>query len=281
MPPTRPRRLFVVALAGVVLTAMAAPAFAAPESGGDVQEFRIPSRHQKRDRRVWVYTPAGYAASDTGLGLVLAFDGREYTHEIPLPHILDSLIAARVIPPAVAVLIDDSTGAARLDDLANRAWFADWITDEVVPWARTRWHLSRDPSRALITGSSAGGLAATYIGLHRPGVFGNVLSQSGAFWRGNEASNAPPYEWLAPQAGRRGRVAVRFWLEVGTTESHGALRGSAPSILGANRTMRDALRAKGYALTYVEVPDGVHGYETWAPRLPVGIAGLLGAPGGR
>jgi enterochelin esterase family protein len=241
-----------------------------------IQEYQIPSRHQGRDRRVWIYTPPGYAAGrDTSLGWILAFDGDEYRTTIPLPHILDSLRAAGAVPPLVAILIDDGAGASRLDDLANRAWFVDFVGDEVVPWARARWHLSREPRRALITGSSAGGLAAVHIALRRPDVFGKAFSQSGAFWRGNEASNDPPYGWLAGQAARWRRAAVRIRLEVGSTENRGALGGAAPSILSANRALRDTLRASGYDLTYVEIPNGVHGAETWAPQLPAGIAALM------
>lgn len=80
-----------------------------------------------------------YPASCQGAcNLIVAFDGALYLGAMPLPEILDSLIAARRTPPAVAVLIDN------------------------------------------------GGIAMTY-----PSLFGNVLSQSGAFWRGNEASNGP------------------------------------------------------------------------------------------
>jgi len=244
---------------------------------GSVQEYQIRSRHQGRSRRVWVYTPPGYTAGrDTSLGMILAFDGGEYLSAIPLPHLLDSLLAAGAVPPVVAVLIDDASGASRLDDLANQAWFVDFIGGEVVPWMRARWHVSRDPRRSLITGSSAGGLAAVHIALRRPDLFGNALSQSGAFWRGDEATNGPPYEWLATQIARWPRGAVRFWLEVGSTESRGALGGSAPSILSANRAMCDTLRAKGYDVTCVEVPNGVHAPQTWVARLPAGIAALMG-----
>jgi enterochelin esterase family protein len=242
---------------------------------GDVVPFAIPSRHQGRTRHGWVYTPPGYAAArDTGLGLVLAFDGGEYVDEIPLPRILDSLCAAGRIPRLVAVLLDDSTGAVRLDDLANRAWFVDFLADELLPWARNGWHVTHDPRRVIVTGSSAGGLAAAHVALKRPGLFGNVLSQSGAYWRGAEASNAPPWEWLTAQVAGWPRGDVRFWLEVGSTESRGALGGSAPSILSANRSFRDALQAKGYRVTYVEVPNGVHAPQTWAPRLPAGLVAL-------
>ena len=273
-----------LALAGLVAASIhasvalvAAPAASGPPRG-DVAEFRVPCRHQQRERRVWVYTPPGYAASrDSSFAMLLAFDGGEYLDEIPLPHILDSLIAAHAAPPMVAVLVDDSTGAVRLDDLANRAWFVAFLGDELVPWVRQHWRVTRDPHRVIVTGSSAGGLAAARVALERPDVFGNVLSQSGAFWRGNEASNDAPYEWLTGQAGRWPHRDVRFWMEVGSTETRGALGGQAPSILAANRALRDTLMAHGYRVTYGEVPNGVHAPESWRTRLPAGIA-ALGAP---
>ena len=277
-PPGRawwftPIGLALAAVLGAPPIAHTAPAIRA----GIVREYQVRSRHQGRNRHVWVYTPPGYAAApDTALGMILAFDGGEYVTAIPLPHLLDSLLTAGAIPPLVAILIDDASGASRLDDLANRAWFADFIGNEVVPWVRGRWHVSRDPRRSLITGSSAGGLAAVHIALRRSDLFGNALSQSGAFWRGNEAANGPPYEWLATQVARWPRRAVRLWLEVGSTESRGAMGGEAPSILSANRALRDTLRAKGYDVTYVEVPNGTHAPEAWVARLPAGIAALMG-----
>ncbi len=162
----------------------------------------------------------------------------------------------------------------RLDDLANRAGFAAFLADEVIPWVRLHWNVTRDPRRTIMAGSSAGGLGAAYVAFKRPDLFGNVLSQSGAFWRGNEASNEAPYEWLTSQYAASPRKDIRFLLEVGSRESRGALGGAAPSILEANRRLRDALTKKGYAVTYAEVPDGDHAPATWRQRLPAAIATL-------
>jgi enterochelin esterase family protein len=94
------------------------------------------------------------------------------------------------VGPFVALLTDNSTGSERLSDLANREVFARFLADEAMPWLRKSWRVTSDPRRVFVTGSSAGGLAAAYVAFRRPDVFGNILSQSGAFWRGNEASNA-------------------------------------------------------------------------------------------
>jgi enterochelin esterase family protein len=197
-----------------------------------------------------------------------------YTGAIPLPQILDSLTLARAVTPSVAVMIDNASGADRIADLGNRAAFASFLADELVPWVAARYRVTRSPMRTIVTGSSAGGLAAAYVAFRRPDVFGNVLSQSGAFWRGNEGTNAAPFEWLTEQYSSSAAKPIHFFLDVGSTESIGAMGGTAPSILQANRNLRDVLKARGYAVDYYEVPGGEHDPSTWRVRLPVGLARL-------
>src|SRR3954468_6931703 len=244
---------------------------------GTVTEFTLPSAIYARQRKVWVYEPTGYpGVCGEGCPLIVAFDGSEYTTDMPLPAMLDSLIAARAIQPSIALLIDDGSGAERVADLANRDQFARYVGEELLPWLRGKWRVTHDAARTIVTGSSAGGLAAAYLSFRRPDLFGNVLSQSGAFWRGSEGSNDAPYEWLTAQYAAAARKPIRFLLDVGSTETRGAVGGSAPSILDANRRLRDVLRKKGYALDYYEVPNGFHAPASWRPRLPTGIVALSG-----
>ena len=115
----------------------------------------------------------------------------------------------------------------------------------------------------------------------RPDLFGNVWSQSGAFWRSAEASNSAPFEWLTTQVKSAEHKPVRFALDVGALEDHATLGGSGPNFLEATRRFRDALRAKGYDVTYTEVPGGNHGPEWWRPRLAEGIVLLSADPANR
>jgi len=244
---------------------------------GRVDEHWLTGSSAGRPRRIWVYTPPGYSAKNsTDDDLLVVFDGGVYLSAIPLPTILDTLLAAKRLPPMVAVFIDDSSSTARLADLANHERFAQFVCEDVVPWVRRNWKVTHDPHRTAITGSSAGGLASAFLALRRPDLFGNVLSQSGAFWRGAEGSDGAPFEWLTSQFASSPKRDVRFFLDVGSTESRGAVGGTAPSILDANRRLRDALRAKGYAVTYTEVPGGGHAPEFWRQRLPAGLVTLLG-----
>ncbi len=245
---------------------------------GTVTEQHVASKTYARERRVWVYTPPGYRATGgTAYDVVVAFDGNDYQHDIPLPHILDSLLAAHASPPFVALLVDDSSGAARTNELGNSDAFAAFLGDELMPWLRAHYAVTTDPHRTIVTGSSAGGLGAAFVALRRPDLFGKVLSQSGAFWRGPAGGNGGPYQWLTEQYRTSPKRDLVFLLDVGDRETVGALGGAAPSLRDANRKLRDVLTAKGYKVTYTEVPGGQHRPEDWKVRLPGDLVAIARA----
>ena len=266
----------------VLLASLAAAARAQLPNGapgaGRVDSMAVRSAILGADRTVWVYTPPGYDASRSDYPLLVAFDGSDYVSRdgMNVPHALDSLLAAGATPALVAVFIDDGSGAQRIAELGNSARFTRFLAEELVPWVRTRYRVTRDPRYTVITGSSAGGLAAANAALAHPELFGNVLSQSGAFWRGDEGSNGAPYEWLTAQVTRTPKRDVHFLLDVGSRETLRVLGGTGPVFIEANRRFRDALAAKGYSLAYTEVPDGVHAPVTWRPRLPVDLVAITG-----
>ena len=239
---------------------------------GKVEQHTVFDSTYRRPRDVWVYMPPGYdARATTPYPLIIAFDGAEYRDTMPLPFVLDTLLAAKKAPAFVAVLIDNGESAVRIADLGNAHRMADFLAKQLVPWVQKGWRVSTDPKRVIVTGSSAGGLAASYVAFVHPQLFGNVWSQSGAFWRGPEATNGEPYEWLAAQVKAAPKKPIRFVLDVGALEDHPTLGGAGPNFRDASRRFRDALVAKGYDVTYTEVPGGNHAPQWWKARLADGI----------
>jgi enterochelin esterase-like enzyme len=237
-----------------------------PQAGvgkGAVKEYRVESHIYGRSRKVTVYTPAGYSATGEPYDVAYFFDADDYLGDIGLPVVMENLIAAKKMKPMVVVLVDNSED--RLGDLANHKKFADFMANEVVPWATKNVNVTGESRRTIIGGYSAGGLASAYVAFMHPEAFGNVLSQSGAFWRGNEGASEP-YEWLTGQIAASPKKDVRFYLEVGGAETRRAL-GSGPVFIEAVRRMRDALQAKGYSLTYKEVPGAQHEPTHWRGAL--------------
>jgi enterochelin esterase family protein len=237
---------------------------------GEVTPHRLSSERLDNERRVWVYTPPGYTAEGGPYGLLVVFDGLVYLDVVPTPVILDNLLAERRLPPMVAVLVD-SLGARRNVELPCYPPFAAFLAEELLPWVRARYAVSDDPARAVVAGSSHGGLAAVNVALEHPEVFGHVLSQSGWFlWRPDPATEPGA---LIRRYAEQARLPLRFWLDIGLLEDHLA-EESATSPLAANRHLRDVLRAKGYPVAYAEYASG-YDYRNWRGTLADGLLVLL------
>jgi enterochelin esterase-like enzyme len=148
--------------------------------------------------------------------------------------------------------------------------FVEFLAEELLPWARRRCHVVADPARVVLVGASATGLAAAFAALRRPDRFGNVLSLSGAFGGPATAPGSLTRAFVLA-----GRVPVRFYLEVGRSECRQPPGTDLPSLLQANRHLRDVLEAKGYTVAYREHP-GTHD-PVWLPgTLTSGLVTLLG-----
>jgi enterochelin esterase-like enzyme len=238
---------------------------------GTVELHRLRSEILGNERRVWVYTPPGYDPSER-YGVLVLFDGWAYVNLVPAPTILDNLLAAGRIPPLVALLPDSLDQETRSLELPCHRPFVDFLTDELLPWARERWSLTDDPGRTIAAGSSFGGLAAVFAAFERPDVFGGALSQSGSFGWG---ADGPGAEFLTDRMADAERRPFRSWLTIGSLED-GARPDGGPSGLASNRRLRDELRAKGYDVAYSEYSGG-HDYVCWRGSLADGLIALARA----
>jgi enterochelin esterase-like enzyme len=224
------------------------------------------------EHRLFVYTPAGYDPEAEPYHLLLVFDGYTYIGTVPTPVILDNLIAARRIPPVVAVAVGNPSQAARNRYLPCYPPFAEFLATELIPWIRAGYRVTTDPARTVVAGSSHGGLASTFAALQYPELFGNVLSQSGSYFWTPEGDGEP--EWLARQLAARPRLPIAFYQDIGLLEEL-PFAPRVPSGLMANRHFRDVLTARDYPLTYVEFMGG-HDYACWRGTLADGLIALLG-----
>ena len=246
------------------------------------------------ERKVFLYTPPDYRGEGAEPYPLLVFPA-SYIHQVRLTVILDNLIARRRIPPVVAVLVGfpPHAGDGNLQDqeAGGGPEFADFIAQELLPWVRERVNVTTDPRGVVIGGASAGGHSAACVALRHPEAVGNVIAQSGAFWRGIGQTAA---YWGDParDEGREGfarlaassplathdGVPVRFELTIGRLECGAAFSADSVSMLHASRHVRDVLQAKGYPVTLRE-SNGGHDPYNWEASLPAALEALLGSPG--
>jgi enterochelin esterase-like enzyme len=242
---------------------------------GTLSQEKLRSENLKEERSVSIYTPPGYDPKSGSYGLLVLFDGQDYRGPIPIPTILDNLLAAKKIRPLVAILVDNLSEESRDRDLECYPPFADFLAKELVPWARQRFRFSAEAERTIVGGVSLGGLTAAYCALRYPEVFGNVLSQSGAFsyfpnGDDQEETDTSPFGWLIRQFVTTRKLPVKFYLEAGLFEND-----CPEALLTQNRRMRDVLEAKGYSVVYSEFAGG-HEFLSWRGSVADGLIALVG-----
>ena len=240
---------------------------------GHVAQSTIASKLLGNTRDVWIYTPAGYdtlTRNGATLPLLLTFDGGEFVTSIPVPTILDNLVAAKRIAPMIAVFVA-SPDEQRNVELNQNENFVQFLATELVPWVRAKYAIASSPAYNVVAGASMGGLAAAFVANKHPELFGNVLSQSGAFML------AAPGEQTGERMKRDIEAApkrdVAYYLEAGIYEVGRPENGV--DLLTSNRHLRDALKAKGYRLTYDEFAGG-HSDLNWRSGFPKGLIALVG-----
>ena len=242
---------------------------------GTLTQEKLRSENLKEERSVSIYTPPGYDPKSGSYGLLVLFDGQDYRGPMPISTILDNLVAAKKIRPLVAILVDNLSAESRDRDLECYPPFADFLAKELVPWARQRYRFSAEAERTIVGGVSLGGLTAAYCAFRYPEVFGNVLSQSGAFgffpgWEDREATEYSPYGWLVRQFVTTRKLPIKFYLEAGLFEND-----CPDTLLAQNRRMRDVLEAKGYSVVYSEFAGG-HEFLSWRGSVADGLIALAG-----
>lgn len=217
-------------------------------------------------RTVWVYMPHNMAALNVPFMIVQ--DGHAYLNT--LPFVLDNLIAARRVPPLVAILVDSGGGDAQgsqrgleYDTLSDR--YSDFIETEVLPRveAETGINLTDDPDGRATMGVSSGAACAFTMAWFHPERYRRVLSYSGTYVNQQSPPN-PAYprgawEYHATLIPGTERKPLRIWLEVGEKDLH----ADDPEETWhnwplANKRMAEALAAKGYEYRFTLSLGGRH-----------------------
>ena len=247
---------------------------------GRVVTMELSSAHLGNRREISIYTSPGFDQGCAQCDFLLLFDRSAYLTAVPTPTILDNMRAEGLIRPIVAVLVGNAKWPARSLELPPSEKFQAFLREELLPWVRARYRFSRDPRRAVVAGSSFGGLAAAYTAFVDPRTFGNVLSQSGSYWwspqyaparhlTSSEAEDLLSAEsgWLGHQYAATPKRQIRFYMDVGVWE------GRVMNL--PNRMFRDVLQAKGYEVSYHELVSG-HDYVAWRSTLSDGLLTLLG-----
>ena len=223
-----------------------------------------------RRRRLWIHRPAGYQARD--LPLLVVLDGNDYLRA-RMDRLNDALIAAGRMAPVVTAFVANA-GRDRMVEYACSEMTLGFLVGFVLPTVQRELGIEVDDERdaaerraahgrsdgdvargpVTILGASAGGLMAMHAGLRLPGVFGQVIAQSGA-WE-LDGHELVPFDLV-----RDGPVRpIRIWMDAGRYEW----------LFDGNERMAALLRERGYDVTYRRFSGG-HNWTSWLEELVVAL----------
>lgn len=241
-------------------------------TAGSLTTLSVASQRLGNRRDVTIYRPPGFDPVGKDTILLFVFDADQYLERVPVPHMLDNMIAAGAVPPVVAVFVANPDRAARARELPANPAFADFMAKELYPLVVEETGIVMSADHTVLAGSSYGGLASATVAMRHPEVFGNVLSMSGSFWWSPPGTPEDKQEYVAGLIAAGEVLPLRFFIAAGLFET--GAHGTA-GILDTSRHLRDVLQAKGIPVTYRDYAGG-HDYLVWQGVLPDGLIALFG-----
>ncbi|RPJ42136.1 MAG: enterochelin esterase, partial [Candidatus Latescibacterota bacterium] len=167
------------------------------EPRGEIVRFRIDSKALRgnllgdpSDRVVAAYLPEGYASSKKDYPLfvdLVGFTGSGLRHLAwtpfgeSVPQRIDRLVAAGAMGPVIALFPDcfTSLGGNQYINSAAMGRWEDFLIDEMIPAAESRFRARKGREHRALFGKSSGGYGAIVHGLRRADAWGAVACHSG------------------------------------------------------------------------------------------------------
>lgn len=227
-------------------------------------------------RNYWVYTPAQLEKSKPAPVMIFQ-DGAGFVKEDGAwraPVVLDNLIAAKALPPMVAIFIDPGVLPApgpNQEARYNRSYeydsvgdkYARFLIEEILPEVGKTHNLSQDPNDRGLCGSSSGGIAAFVAAWNRPDAFRRVLSYIGSY------TNLRGGNSLSSLVRKMEPKPLRVFLQDGSND----LNIYSGSWWMANQDLAMSLEFAGYESKFVKGTEG-HNSKHGSAILPESLRWL-------
>ena len=286
--------LALLTIIALPLQAAAAPSATdcKPTVTGRLDIFDLQSSVFGNSRKLRVWLPPGYSDpsnKERNYPVLYIFDAQNvfdvctsYAHkEWQVDETLTRLIGEGKVEPLIVVGIDHA-GDRRAyewlpwqDNIQNPGGSAtggvrlpEFLIKDVMPVVQARYRFAKGRENTAIAGSSYGGVAALYVGVMAPTVFGKVLGESPVLWVGNGQimrdtvgiPTAPSRTFLA--------YGMKEWKIPGANEA------SAKMLNQLAVNLRSATFEPGEVRVVIE-PDAAHNEDAWAKRFAQAIQYLF------
>ena len=250
-----------------------------------VQELYIRSSFLNREVQITVILPPGYR--NKPYPVLWLNDGQD-VRPMNIPGILQEGYARDAFPHMVIAGIHANEerlqeyGSSAMPDFKQRGakagYYMAFVVEELLPFVRATYSISRDKRKNVIAGWSMGGLSALDIAWHHAETFSKVGVFSGSLWwrmkaynRGYKDDKHRIVHHMIRNTEKR--PTLKFWFEAGTHDER-ADRNKNGLIDSIDDTLDliSELKKKGYSDTtdirFTIVKEGEHNLQTWAEIMP-------------
>ncbi|MGN6326746.1 alpha/beta hydrolase [Pseudolysinimonas sp.] len=165
----------------------------------------------------------------------------------------------------IVVVADQLGGDKSVDNLcldtARHGKVMTYITQDVLPWARSHLHVLQDAAHTVVAGYSNGGECAVSFGARFPQLWSNVLDISGEAYPGADRAAATlRTEFGGDAAAYRATWPATILAAGHYPDEFGVFTAGAedPFYRGQAAQMVTATKAAGWQSEYIEIPHQGH-----------------------
>lgn len=241
-------------------------------------------------RRIWIYLPKDYTASDKRYPVIYMQDGQDLFDENtsagrigPLEWGVDETIDASEKPSIVVAVAHDDDKTKRIQEYFVRPnpdypqvegpLYLDFIVSTLKPYIDQNYRTLPDKEHTVLAGSSMGGLLTFYGGLLYPEVFGALGVFSPSIWQDHENifREIADIQLTAEEKSRHYHAikSQAYFFYAGGNENRAKPDGS---FVRMDEDVQKAIEAFRPYQSEIEVsinPDGRHGAWYWRLAFPL------------
>lgn len=229
-----------------------------------------------RTRRIWIYLPEGYAASEKRYPVLYMHDGQNlfdeatsFSGEWEVDKTLDAL------PDACIVVGIDNGGLKRMNEYnphtthqfgkGEGKQYLEFIVKALKPYIDKHYRTLRSKRNTFMAGSSMGGLITFYAGIYYPDVFSRMAIFSPSFWAAAQISHEIK-KYVKPRSHSR----HKYYFYAGGSEN--------VSMVSDMLQVAELIKVhSGAKMKVVIRPDGRHNEQAWKEEFPVFYQWMMGS----
>lgn len=230
-------------------------------SHGDVRIKRYFSEVTNSWRRMYVYAPPGYDASNEDYPVLYLLHGggedeRGWSTQGRADLILDNLIAENKAEPMLVVMMDGNLGS-RNSFQQSLQTFEKELKQEVIPFVENNYRVAPGAENRALAGLSMGGLQTLYAGIRNTDLFSHLGVFSSGWFTDNPELTRPEYTFMKENATTINNNLESFWISMG---------GEEDIAYNNNKVMMTKFDEMGIKYDYSEYPGG-HTWPVWRHNL--------------